>query len=181
MSQDVKQWIAEIRTLQHQIQVANKERDQAYASAENWRKLYQAEAQQRRTDARLMQEKLDQLGMELQTLQQQISSDRSVDGGGEQPALQLDQLEALSVEQLRESLQQAIADANGLRQALQAEKMDHKNTRQSLTTALADTMDLLTREKSDRPLPAASSDRPSEPSDAQPQPKSPWPELPHLH
>ena len=179
MSQDVKQWIAEIRTLQHQIQVANKERDQAYASAENWRKLYQAEAQQRRTDARLMQEKLDQLGMELQTLQQQISSDRSVDGVVAQA--ELGQLEDLSVEQLRESLQQAIADANGLRQALQAEKMDHKNTRQSLTTALADTMDLLTREKSDRPMPAASSDRPSESSDAQPQPKSPWPELPHLH
>lgn len=179
MSQDVKQWIAEIRTLQHQIQVANKERDQAYASAENWRKLYQAEAQQRRTDARLMQEKLDQLGMELQTLQQQISSDRSVDGVVAQA--ELGQLEDLSVEQLRDSLQQAIADADGLRQALQAEKIDHKNTRQSLTTALADTMDLLTREKSDRPMPAASSDRPSESSDAQPQPKSPWPELPHLH
>jgi chromosome segregation ATPase len=172
MSQDVKQWIAEIRTLQQQIQIAQKERDQAYASAENWRKLYQAEAQQRRTEAKLTQDKLDDLESELHQLKQTRQPGASIAG-----VVQGQALDQLGSEDLSSALQAAIAEIDHLHQALQAEKQEHEKTRQSLTTALADTMDLLTREKSDRPAPLETPrDRPV----PLPVPKNPSLELPPL-
>ena len=48
MSQDLTQWIAEVRTLQRQLADTQKERDQAYNSAANWRRHYETEARQRR-------------------------------------------------------------------------------------------------------------------------------------
>ena len=49
--QDIKQWLAEIKALQQKLAQANQERDEAYASAANWRSLYETEAKQRRTEA----------------------------------------------------------------------------------------------------------------------------------
>ena len=61
MSQDVTQWLAEIRTLQRQLADVRQERDQAYASAANWRRLYETEARQRRTEVADFQTQLKAL------------------------------------------------------------------------------------------------------------------------
>lgn len=178
MSQDVKQWIAEIRLLQQQIQIAQREREQAYASAENWRQLYQAEAQQRRTEAKLMQEKLDTLSTELYDLRQHLQQG-AIALSPETDAAQHedDAVTALADDELRPALRHALAECDRLRKQLLLEQTAHTETRQNLTTALADTMDLLKRETGDRPIktptPAA-----SESSVA--RPKSPSPELPPL-
>ena len=69
MTQDVRQWLAEIKTLQQKLTETQKERDEAYASAANWRNLYETEAKQRRTESRLAQQAIGSLKEELQSLQ----------------------------------------------------------------------------------------------------------------
>jgi len=49
MSQNVTQWLAEIQALKQQLADAQQEREQAYTSAANWQRLYETEAQQRRS------------------------------------------------------------------------------------------------------------------------------------
>ncbi len=67
MTQDVRQWLGEIKHLQQKLAEAHKERDEAFASAANWRHLYETEAKQRRTEAALMQQSIDALKAELET------------------------------------------------------------------------------------------------------------------
>jgi seryl-tRNA(Sec) selenium transferase len=148
MSQDVRQWLLEIKTLQQKLAEVNQERDQAYASATNWRKLYETEAQQRRTEARLAQQQIEMLKAELQLLKplpQPFTSDEMT-----QSAIQahLEQLQSPS--EIRESLVRALMECDRLTQSLKAEQADHAQTRRSLTTALGDTVNLLAKERATR-------------------------------
>ncbi|MEW6497615.1 MAG: hypothetical protein AB1589_34700, partial [Cyanobacteriota bacterium] len=61
MSNDVTQWLTEIKQLKQQLADTISDRDSAYESAANWRQLYTNEAQQRRTETRLAQEQLESL------------------------------------------------------------------------------------------------------------------------
>jgi len=71
MSNDVRQWLAEIKELKQQLADSIRDRDAANESAANWRRLYNTEAQQRRTEARLAQQQIDALTLEVQQLQQE--------------------------------------------------------------------------------------------------------------
>ena len=70
MVNEVSQWLAEIQTLQQQLKVLGQERDQAYASAANWRRLYESESEQRRHDSERSQTRIRALANELEDLMQ---------------------------------------------------------------------------------------------------------------
>jgi septal ring factor EnvC (AmiA/AmiB activator) len=131
MSQDLTQWIAEVRTLQRQLADTQKERDQAYNSAANWRRLYETEARQRREEAAEFQTQID-------ALQQRLDADPSA-------VLEkdLDLSTVNSLQGLQQRLDGLVQQCQDLAQKLQAEQAAHAQTRQTLTAALGDTFDAL--------------------------------------
>jgi hypothetical protein len=148
MTQDVRQWLAEIKLLQQKLVEAQQERDEAYASASKWRSLYETEAKQRRTDASLARQTVEHLKTEIDRLRSlpEIPDSQTADrSAAEQEVAQLQTTAAL-----QERLTQALLEIDRLAQALKAEQTDHTKTRKSLTTALGDTVDLLTKERADR-------------------------------
>ncbi|MBD0336160.1 MAG: hypothetical protein ICV62_11780 [Cyanobacteria bacterium Co-bin13] len=141
MSYDVSQWLAEIRTLQRQLADTQKERDQAYASAANWRRLYETEARQRRTETEALRSHLQTLEAELKQSQEKPTAADPIylsTGPGEAAA---------DDTPLEAKLQKALTLCQSLTQQLKAEKDAHEQTRQSLTTALGDTFDMLKSEQ----------------------------------
>lgn len=147
MTQDVRQWLAEIKHLQQKLVEAHQERDEAYAGAGNWRKLYEREAQQRRTDASLAAQTIEALKTELEELRgaSQPATPSSVD----LPRMQ-QQVDHLEAADLKQKLVETMLECDRLAQALKAEQESHTQTRNSLTVALGDTVDLLTKERSAR-------------------------------
>jgi hypothetical protein len=148
MSQDVRQWLVEIKALQQKLTEISQERDQAYASAANWRRLYETEAQQRRTESRLAQHQMELLKAELEQLKRLPQPE--VSDGITRSAIeeQLEQLQNPS--ELKENLARALMECDRLAQSLKAEQADHAQTRRSLTTALGDTVSLLAKERAVR-------------------------------
>ncbi|NEQ48874.1 MAG: hypothetical protein F6K11_01910 [Leptolyngbya sp. SIO3F4] len=142
MVNDVSQWLAEIQTLQQQLQVLGQERDQAYASAANWRKLYESEAEQRRNDSERSQMRIRVLANELE-LFKQIPSQGEPSRNLEQVLDQIKNIE--SVDELKAQLINVLTLCDQLSNALKAEQSAHEETRQSLTTALGDTIDLIAK------------------------------------
>jgi len=122
MTQDLTQWITEVRTLQRQLADARRERDQAHNSAANWRRLYDNEARQRRQEAEQFEAQIDAL--------QSASPDQ----------LDVEQVPDLDASSALQAMQQQI---KALTQQLEAERKAHAHTRQSLTAALGDTFDML--------------------------------------
>lgn len=137
MPHDVTQWLAEIRTLQRQLADTQKERDQAYASASNWRKLYETEARQRRSETEAMRS-------HLKSLEADLNAARNTD-----PSLKaaLEGIQGEHTEPLEAKLQEVLRLCQTLTQQLEAEKNAHALTRQTLTTALGDTFDMLKLEQ----------------------------------
>lgn len=143
MAHDMTQWLAEIRTLQRQLAELRQERDQAYASAANWRRLYESEAQQRRQEVEQSQVKLRGLVQELETFKGAPAAETSAD-----LAKVVEQVGAIdTIEEVRSQLIDALKLCDQLSNALKHEKASHEQTRQSLTTALGDTIDLLAKER----------------------------------
>lgn len=148
MTQEVSRWLAEVRTLQHQLASAQQERDQAYASAANWRKLYDAEAKQRRTDVEQLQLTVATLRTEVSTLQTQLAQEPQpttvpealVATEGNAPDLD-------TVEGLRAHLADTLRQCDRLKQQLDEERQHHAQTRQTLTTALGEAIDSFKREE----------------------------------
>jgi hypothetical protein len=141
MAHDVSQWLSEIRTLQHQVNDLRQERDQAYASAANWRRLYEAEAAQRRQQA-------EQAELRIKSLLQEIEAYRGQPiAEGEMDTMLKTVNEIQSVEELQSQLIEALKLCDHLSRTLTAEQANHEQTRQSLTTALGDAVDLLTKER----------------------------------
>lgn len=131
MTQELTQWITEVRTLQRQLADTRKERDQAYNSAANWRRLYENEAQQRRQETEQFQAQIAELQRQVhQAEASRLAYSQTLSAADSLPSFQ-DQLNAL------------VADCQRLSQALEAEQQAHAQTRQSLTSALGDTFDLI--------------------------------------
>ena len=148
--QDVRQWLAEIKALQQKLAQANQERDEAYASAANWRSLYETEAKQRRTEAVLSRQAIDSLTAKLQASQSTTFLERSAAERSPmaettlQPEIdQITDLPTLQAEHLT-----VLRERDRLFQALKTEQAAHTDSRLQLTTALGDAIDQLNQERS---------------------------------
>ena len=159
MAQDVRQWLDEIKRLKQQLTQVQRDRDSAIDSANQWRQLYSTEAQQRREDAKRGQEMIAHLRSQLEQLQQKFSVPQKeilskVAINREIGRLTSeDELKAKLVEVMLER-DRAREQVRQLGESLEREKASHLETRNSLTTALGDTVDLLTKAKGE-PAPAS--------------------------
>ena len=146
--QDVKQWLAEIKALQQKLAQANQERDEAYASAANWRSLYETEAKQRRTEAVLTRQTIDSLKAELQASQANPFSEAFSSGSTAIAVLPQEIAQITDIPTLQAQHLVALQERDRLFQALKSEQAAHIDSRKQLTTALGDAIDQLNQERS---------------------------------
>ncbi|MFB8793018.1 MAG: hypothetical protein U7126_02015 [Microcoleus sp.] len=150
MTQDVRQWLDEIKRLQQQLTEASRDRDEASESAAQWRQLYNTESEQRRNDVKLSQQTIANLEAQIQQLQtfSPIVSEGDEAGIARQQEVEkqrtVGELKAKLVMVLSER-DRAIEQIKQLTQALQQEQARHAETSKNLTTALGDAIDLLTK------------------------------------
>ena len=142
------EWLAEVQSLQRQVSELQQERDRAYASADNLRQLYDAEAQQHRRDVEAANQKIERLQKALAVFQ----PPNGEEGSSAAASALLDKDIARiqhnhSVEQLQAQLIAARQACEQLKSLLKTEQEGHEQTRQSLTAALGDTVDLLAKER----------------------------------
>ncbi len=140
-----QQWLAEIQTLKQQLAEVTKDRDAGWESAEKWRKLYNTESEQRRTDTQLSQQEIASLKAEIQKLrgvESGLLDDTTVNATANEEIAPL-----TSTEELQGKLLTAIQERDRLKQALKTEQENHEQTRKSLTNALGDAIDRLTQER----------------------------------
>jgi predicted RNase H-like nuclease (RuvC/YqgF family) len=145
MTHDVSQWLTEIKTLRQQLADAQKEREQAYTSAANWQRLYETEAQQRRTEAALTRQTIATLKQEIEQLKG--TSPLAGSAAAESPAMRAEVEKLQTVTELQQKLIEALTERDHLAQALKLEQTNHAQTRKGLTTALGDAIDMLSKEK----------------------------------
>ncbi|WP_017304999.1 hypothetical protein [Spirulina subsalsa] len=146
MSEELMQWLAEIRALRQQLTQAERDRDTALESAAHWRKLYNIEARQRRTEARLAQEEQNRLQRELGKLQdgpmliRGNTIEAEVGGFPELEGIQ-------DVTHLRQMLMTVMQERDRALEALKLEQENHVHTRKSLTAVIGDTIEQLARQR----------------------------------
>ncbi|MBW4648345.1 MAG: hypothetical protein KME06_06550 [Kastovskya adunca ATA6-11-RM4] len=148
MSNDVTQWLAQIRAVRQQLADSIRDRDAAHESAANWRELYNTEAQQRRTETRLAQEEVQSLKAQIRQLQAEVAPPTKAPDDPEAAAAiaqTVSQVE--TVEELRAQLTEALVERDRLLSALKAEQSNHSQTRKSLTAVIGDTIDQLAKER----------------------------------
>lgn len=151
MSEQVVQWLNEIKELKQELQEAQEAQRAANASADNWRKRYEIEAQQRRTEALLMRQTIDQLKAEISQLknlpQPSVNSPVPQSNIEQAIASQFPDTSDTSqvVADLKLKLLQVWTERDRLAQDLKTEQANHIQTRKNLTTALGDTVDMLTK------------------------------------
>ena len=145
MTHDVSQWLSEIKTLRQQLADAQQEREQAYASAANWQRLYETEAQQRRNEATVTRQTIAELKQELQQLQGTAPTEGSASTEVATIRAEVEKLQTIA--ELQETLIAALAERDRLAQALKTEQTSHAQTRKGLTTALGDAIDMLSKDK----------------------------------
>jgi predicted nucleic acid-binding Zn-ribbon protein len=102
--------------------------------------------QQRRTDANLAAQTIEALKAELEALKHAPQAKGS---STDLSALQ-QQIDQLDGAVLKQRLVELMVECDRLSQALKAEQESHNQTRNSLTVALGDTVDLLTKERAAR-------------------------------
>jgi len=146
MSNEVTQWLAQIKALKQQLADSVSDRDAAYESAANWRQLYTNEAQQRRTEARLAQEQIETLKAQIQQLQGD-SSRLKADDPEAASAIEQEVAQLQTLEELKAKLKEVLAERDRLMDALKIEQTNHAQTRKSLTAVIGDTIDQLTKER----------------------------------
>jgi chromosome segregation ATPase len=146
MSNDVTQWLAQIKALKQQLADSVSDRDAAYESAANWRQLYTNEAQQRRTEARLAQEQIETLKAQIQQVQGD-SSRLKADDPEAASAIEQEVAQLQTLEELKAKLKEVLAERDRLMDALKIEQTNHAQTRKSLTAVIGDTIDQLTKER----------------------------------
>ncbi|MEH2008563.1 hypothetical protein [Nostoc sp.] len=146
MNQDLtQQWLTEIQVLKDQMAKLQHDRDGAWESAQKWRQLYNTEAEQRRTDAQLSQQAIASLKADVHKFQS--LEVETLAAGTSVTAIQQEIEQLKSVEDLQAKLIAVIKERDRLLQALKTEQDNHAQTRNSLTTALGDAIDSLTRER----------------------------------
>jgi len=191
MSQDIAQWLAEIKSLQQQVAQLQQEYEEAQSRIDRWRELYNQEAEQRRKETKVYQDRIDTLQSEIQLLKQGGKSPEERAATERQLWQELNRLETDEIKQkLLEAIaqiDQGKAEAERLREALRQEQIAHEQIRKSLTTALGDTVELLTQAtvaaKKKRPeptLPGSSVPASDRPATALESVKSPLLQLPPL-
>ena len=146
MDQDLtQQWLAEIQVLKQQVTELRQERETAWESAQKWRKLYNTESEQRRSDAQLSQQAIASLKSEIQELRgvdEKPMDETTLDETIQQEVANLD-----SVEKLQNKLIATLQERDRLLQALKTEQENHAQIRRNLTTALGDAIDGLAKER----------------------------------
>lgn len=143
MNQDLTQkWLAEIKALKEQVSDLQQRHDQAWQSSQKWRQLYNTESEQRRTDAKMYQQAIASLKAELQQLQG-INAENFTEAISTE--IQPEVVELTSVEELKTQLATVMKERDRLIQSLKTEQENHAQTRNSLTTALGDAIDSLTK------------------------------------
>ncbi len=148
MSQELtQQWLAEIQTLRQQLAQLQSDRDAGWESAEKWRQLYNTEAEQRRTDAQMSQQAIASLKLEIQKLKG--IEDATLPDTTTATAIQQEIEQLKSLEELQSKLIAVMKERDRLLQALKTEQDNHAQSRNSLTTALGDAIDSLTRERAE--------------------------------
>ncbi len=160
MSEEVVQWLAEIRALSQQLAQAQDESRAAQESAAHWRKLYNIEARQRRTETKALRDEIDQLKTELATLQAGLPADREREAALAAEFAQLD-----APEPLKQKLVAAIQERDRALEALKLEQDNHVKTRKSLTAVIGDTIEQLTRVRAARAENGSVSTVPPPPTD----------------
>jgi chromosome segregation ATPase len=148
MAQDVRQWLNEIKALQQQLAEIARDREAALESAAQWRQLYNTEAQQRRTEAKLNQQTIASLQAQIQKLQNfspSIPDETKIISLHQQQVEELQTLEEVKIKLVEVLLERdrAREEINHLASALKQEQTRHSETRKNLTTALGDAVDLL--------------------------------------
>ncbi|HLP90799.1 MAG TPA: hypothetical protein VK184_19735 [Nostocaceae cyanobacterium] len=134
-----QQWLAEIKALKQQIAQLQRERDEAWESSQKWRQLYNTEAEQRRNDADLYKSAAKVEPPQVLNLEPGVETDMT--------AIEAEIAKYTTVEELRGKLTAVIKERDRLLQSLKVEQENHAQTRKSLTTALGDAIDSLTRER----------------------------------
>jgi predicted RNase H-like nuclease (RuvC/YqgF family) len=146
MSNDVTQWLAQIKALKQQLADSISDREAANESAANWRNLYNTEAQQRRTEAKLAQQQLESLKAEIRQLQQESTRLKSDDPDAAS-AIEQEVAQLQSTEELKAKLTEVLLERDRLLDALKIEQANHAQTRKSLTAVIGDTIDQLAKER----------------------------------
>ncbi|MGG6263681.1 hypothetical protein ACQ4M3_33635 [Leptolyngbya sp. AN03gr2] len=137
MSQEVVGWLNEVKDLQQQVKAAKAAEQSAHASIDNWRKRYEIEAQQRRTETLALQKTIAELQAEVDRLKNPPTV-TEIDS-------EIAQFQ--TVAELRSKLAEVWSDRNQLAEDFKAEQFSHAQTRKNLTTALGDTVDMLSKLK----------------------------------
>ncbi|MGB3404094.1 MAG: hypothetical protein WBA77_15530 [Microcoleaceae cyanobacterium] len=184
MTQNVRQWLDEIKRLQQQLATVQRDRDTALDSAQQWRKLYNTEAQQRREETQRYQSTLADLEAEIEQLQQKLSIPQNEILTKVAIQRELDQLQ--DAEELKARLKTVMLERDRAREtirqlneSLEQEQANHQETRNSLTTALGDTVDLLTKAQGRSPFKTDSATSTSH-SEHLLNPQQPLPKLPPI-
>jgi chromosome segregation ATPase len=156
MNQDIRQWLNEIKSLQQQLADVVRDREAALESAAQWRQLYNTEAQQRRTEAKLNQQTIASLQAQIQKLQSfspSIPDETNVLNLHQQQVEELQTIEEVKMKLVEVFLERdrAREEINHLASALKQEQTRHSETRKSLTTALGDAVDLLSNSQKNQP------------------------------
>lgn len=148
MTQDVRQWLTEIKSLQQKLVELQQERDEAHASASKWRDLYETEAKQRRTETNLTRQTIDGLKAQIQESQDILQPGTDLEHQRSAIQQQVERLDDIA--ELKQRLTTALLECDRLTQVLRCEQAAHAQTRKSLTTALGDTVDMLAQERAAR-------------------------------
>lgn len=138
MKQDVSYWLAEVKTLQQQLSVMQQERDAAFQEAAQWRDRYHDETQLRQQKISLLQDQIRQLEAAQAALQKTDPSDIA-------PEIMESLADMTDPSELQEYVQEIAQERNRLRRELETERKAHQATREELSLALGDAIDLLTQ------------------------------------
>lgn len=147
MSEEVMQWLAEIRTLKQELAQAESDRNAAMESAAHWRKLYNIEARQRREEAREAREESQRLQARLAEFDEEA---RSVSVEDLDASIRAEIAALETPEALKERLMAVIQERDRALETLKTEQENHIETRRSLTAVIGDTIDQLTRMRNEK-------------------------------
>ena len=137
MKQDISYWLNEVKSLQQQLGVMQQERDAAFQEAAQWRDRFHDETQLRQQKVSLLQEQIRQLETAQAALQ-------SADADDVAPEV-LESLAGMTDPiELQQYVHEIAQERNSLRRELESERKAHQATREELSLALGDAIDLLT-------------------------------------
>jgi predicted RNase H-like nuclease (RuvC/YqgF family) len=139
VSRNVVQWLNEVKSLQQQIADLNVELIAATETTTAWRSRYETEGQQRRAEVMAAQQKIAKLEAEIRELRTQPQLDTNL--GDSAIALQIEGM--LNMNELKAKLFEVWLDRDRALEAIKSEQLAHDQTRNDLTMALADVMDVL--------------------------------------